>query len=454
MVIGGVAAGRARRRLADVGAGTRTSDSASLTPAGAAVEEVAGRWLLDLLGLPAGIGGRLRDRRDDGQLHLPGGGARHRPAPGRATTCSPGSSAAARCGCSSGPSGTRRSTCRCGSSGSATLTSYRRTSGGGSAPTRSADALRRTDGPTIVVAPGGQHPLRRLRPVRGVRAARARARRVGARRRRLRAVGRASRRGGRSDVRGARRRRLVGDRRAQDAERALRLRPGDRPRRRRAGVVDGDARRLPDPGDRRPAGADAGAVAPGARRSRPGRRCAASAAPGSSTWSSGWPAMPGPSPTGAARSRACEVLNEVVFTQVCLAFGDDDRTRAVAAALLADGTTWMSGSRWHDRAIVRISVSNWSTTDDDVRRSLDALRRRGCLGLSGRRDPCSTARPGRPGARDNPVATETRRARRLDGAMFPTARAPPKAAPRRQGRGACRRRSRRRPSRRPCTSRR
>ncbi len=71
----------------------------------------------------------------------------------------------------------------------------------------------------------------------------------------------------------------------------------------------------------------------------------------------------------------CEVLNDVVFTQVCLAFGDDERTRAVAAALLADGTTWMSGSRWHGRAIVRISVSNWSTTDDDVRRSLDALRR-------------------------------------------------------------------------------
>jgi glutamate/tyrosine decarboxylase-like PLP-dependent enzyme len=78
---------------------------------------------------------------------------------------------------------------------------------------------------------------------------------------------------------------------------------------------------------------------------------------------------------GAAEIPGCEVLNEVVFTQVCLAFGDDDRTRAVAKALLADGTTWMSGSRWHDRAIVRISVSNWSTTEDDVRRSLDALRR-------------------------------------------------------------------------------
>ena len=69
------------------------------------------------------------------------------------------------------------------------------------------------------------------------------------------------------------------------------------------------------------------------------------------------------------------MLNDVVFTQVCLTFGDDDRTRAVAAALLAVGTTWMSDSRWPDRAIVRISVSNWSTTEDDVRRSLDALRR-------------------------------------------------------------------------------
>jgi hypothetical protein len=52
----------------------------------------------------------------------------------------------------------------------------------------------------------------------------------------------------------------------------------------------------------------------------------------------------------------------------------------VAAALLADGTTWMSGSRWHDRAIVRISVSNWSTTPDDVHRCLDALRRAACDG--------------------------------------------------------------------------
>ncbi len=70
-----------------------------------------------------------------------------------------------------------------------------------------------------------------------------------------------------------------------------------------------------------------------------------------------------------------EVLNDVVFTQVCASFGSDDRTRDVVRRLLADGTTWMSGSRWHDRAVLRISVCNWSTTEADVARSLDALRR-------------------------------------------------------------------------------
>ena len=70
-----------------------------------------------------------------------------------------------------------------------------------------------------------------------------------------------------------------------------------------------------------------------------------------------------------------EVLNEVPFTQVCASFGSDERTRAVTQALLADGTAWMSGSRWHDRAVLRVSVSNWSTDDDDVERSVDAVRR-------------------------------------------------------------------------------
>ena len=70
-----------------------------------------------------------------------------------------------------------------------------------------------------------------------------------------------------------------------------------------------------------------------------------------------------------------QVVNDVVFTQVCATFGDDDRTRAVVERMLADGTAWTSGSRWRDRAVLRISVSNAGTTDDDVARSIDALRR-------------------------------------------------------------------------------
>nr|MBA3488704.1 aspartate aminotransferase family protein [Longispora sp. (in: high G+C Gram-positive bacteria)] len=70
-----------------------------------------------------------------------------------------------------------------------------------------------------------------------------------------------------------------------------------------------------------------------------------------------------------------EIVNDVVFTQVCVSFGDDERTREITARLLADGTTWMSGSRWRERDVLRISVSNWSTDADDVNASVEALRR-------------------------------------------------------------------------------
>ncbi|MFF9909981.1 pyridoxal phosphate-dependent decarboxylase family protein [Streptomyces sp. NPDC013457] len=78
---------------------------------------------------------------------------------------------------------------------------------------------------------------------------------------------------------------------------------------------------------------------------------------------------------GIAGIGGATVLNDVVFTQVCAEFGDDDRTERVLARLLDDGTTWISGSTWHGRRVMRISVSNWSTTEDDVARALDAIRR-------------------------------------------------------------------------------
>jgi glutamate/tyrosine decarboxylase-like PLP-dependent enzyme len=78
---------------------------------------------------------------------------------------------------------------------------------------------------------------------------------------------------------------------------------------------------------------------------------------------------------GIAAIEGARIVNDVVFTQVCATFGTDDRTAAVTRALLADGTAWMSGSRWHDETVLRVSVSNWSTTGDDVARSLEALRK-------------------------------------------------------------------------------
>lgn len=78
---------------------------------------------------------------------------------------------------------------------------------------------------------------------------------------------------------------------------------------------------------------------------------------------------------GLNRLPGAEVLNDVVYTQVCVSFGTDARTRGITTRILADGTAWMSGSHWAGRDIVRISISNWATDDDDVAASLAAIAR-------------------------------------------------------------------------------
>jgi glutamate/tyrosine decarboxylase-like PLP-dependent enzyme len=78
---------------------------------------------------------------------------------------------------------------------------------------------------------------------------------------------------------------------------------------------------------------------------------------------------------GIAALSGTEVLNDVVFTQVSAAFGSDERTKAVTRALIEEGAVWMSGSRWHGRDILRISVSNWSTDERDVAEAVAAVER-------------------------------------------------------------------------------
>ncbi|MET0281583.1 MAG: aminotransferase class V-fold PLP-dependent enzyme [Steroidobacteraceae bacterium] len=70
-----------------------------------------------------------------------------------------------------------------------------------------------------------------------------------------------------------------------------------------------------------------------------------------------------------------EVLNEVVLNQVLVSFGSDARTRQVIERLQQDGTCWCGVTVWQARTAMRISVSSWATTDEDVTRSLAAMLR-------------------------------------------------------------------------------
>jgi glutamate/tyrosine decarboxylase-like PLP-dependent enzyme len=70
-----------------------------------------------------------------------------------------------------------------------------------------------------------------------------------------------------------------------------------------------------------------------------------------------------------------EVLNDVVFTQVCLAAPTDAETAALGEWLRAEGTVWASSSTWQGRTVVRFAVSNRGTDAEAVRRTVDAVAR-------------------------------------------------------------------------------
>jgi glutamate/tyrosine decarboxylase-like PLP-dependent enzyme len=70
-----------------------------------------------------------------------------------------------------------------------------------------------------------------------------------------------------------------------------------------------------------------------------------------------------------------EILNEVVLNQVVVKFGDDQVTRRTIEAIQKDGTCWAGVTVWQGRTAMRISVSSWATTDEDVEQSVDAMLR-------------------------------------------------------------------------------
>ena len=75
------------------------------------------------------------------------------------------------------------------------------------------------------------------------------------------------------------------------------------------------------------------------------------------------------------RAAGYEVLNDVVLNQVLVSFGSAEQTQRVIAAIQEDGTCWCGGTVWKGRTAMRISVSNWSTSDEDVDKSVAAILR-------------------------------------------------------------------------------
>jgi glutamate/tyrosine decarboxylase-like PLP-dependent enzyme len=70
-----------------------------------------------------------------------------------------------------------------------------------------------------------------------------------------------------------------------------------------------------------------------------------------------------------------EILNDVVLNQVLVSFGDAERTSRVIQGIQDDGTCWCGVTVWQGRTAMRISVSSWATTDADVEQSIEAIIR-------------------------------------------------------------------------------
>jgi glutamate/tyrosine decarboxylase-like PLP-dependent enzyme len=75
------------------------------------------------------------------------------------------------------------------------------------------------------------------------------------------------------------------------------------------------------------------------------------------------------------RAAGHSVLNEVVLNQMLVSFGDAEMTNRVIAAIQKEGTFWAGGTVWQNRTAMRISISSWATTAEDVDRCLEALEK-------------------------------------------------------------------------------
>ena len=73
------------------------------------------------------------------------------------------------------------------------------------------------------------------------------------------------------------------------------------------------------------------------------------------------------------RAAGHKILNDVVINQVLVSFGTAEKTLRTIARLQEEGTCWCGSTVWQGQTAMRISVSSWATTEEDVERSLAAM---------------------------------------------------------------------------------
>jgi glutamate/tyrosine decarboxylase-like PLP-dependent enzyme len=73
------------------------------------------------------------------------------------------------------------------------------------------------------------------------------------------------------------------------------------------------------------------------------------------------------------RQAGLGVLNDVVLNQVLVRAATDDLTLAMIESVQQDGTCWCGPTIWEHRPAMRISVSGWATSDEDIKKSADAI---------------------------------------------------------------------------------
>jgi len=78
---------------------------------------------------------------------------------------------------------------------------------------------------------------------------------------------------------------------------------------------------------------------------------------------------------GGLQAAGYEILNDVVLNQVLVSFGSPDLTRRVIQRVQEEGICWLGGTEWQGHVAMRISVSSWATTEEDVQRSLEVILR-------------------------------------------------------------------------------